>query len=206
MKRRGSSARWLAEHNRDSYVQRARREGRVARSAYKLIEIDERDKLIRPGAVVVDLGAAPGGWSEYAVERVGDKGTVIALDLLPMTAPADVTVIQGDFREQECLDELLGVLDGREVDVVLSDMAPNFSGTRSVDQLRSMDLAELALSLAGQVLSPRGSFLVKAFHGEGFDDFMRAMREQFTSAAARKPDASRSRSRETYLLGRKLSQ
>ena len=204
MKRRGSSGRWLDEHRRDEFVQRAQREGRVARSAYKLIAIDERDKLLRPGSLVVDLGAAPGGWSEYAAEKVGDSGTVVALDILPMQAPPGVEVIEGDFHELSTLEALRDALGGEQADVVLSDMAPNFSGTKTVDQMRSMSLAELALDLCHEVLKPQGAFLVKVFHGEGFDDYARAMRETFTKVVTRKPDASRARSRETYLLGRGL--
>ena len=204
MKRRGSSGRWLDEHRRDEFVQRAQREGRIARSAYKLIAIDERDKLLRPGLLVVDLGAAPGGWSEYAAEKVGDSGTVVALDILPMQAPPGVEVIEGDFHELSTLEALRDALGGEPADVVLSDMAPNFSGTKTVDQMRSMALAELALDLCHEVLRPQGAFLVKVFHGEGFDDYVRAMRETFTKVVTRKPDASRARSRETYLLGRGL--
>ena len=202
MKRRGSSGRWLDEHRRDEFVQRAQREGRIARSAYKLIAIDERDKLLRRGSLVVDLGAAPGGWSEYAAEKVGDSGTVVALDILPMQAPLGVEVIEGDFHELSTLEALRDALGGEQADVVLSDMAPNFSGTKTVDQMRSMALAEVALDLCHEVLKPQGAFLVKVFHGEGFDDYMRAMRETFTKVVTRKPDASRARSRETYLLGR----
>lgn len=200
MKRRGSSGRWLQEHHTDPFVQRAKREGRVARSAYKLIEIDQRDRLFRPGSVVVDLGAAPGGWSAYAAERVGDSGHVVALDLLEVQAPASVTVLLGDFREESVLAALMDALGGRTVDVVLSDMAPNFSGTRAVDQARSMALAELALEFARETLGQGGRFLVKTFHGEGFDDFVRDLRGSFETMVTRKPDASRARSRETYLL------
>ena len=204
MKRRGSSGRWLDEHRRDEFVQRAQREGRIARSAYKLIAIDERDKLLRSGSLVVDLGAAPGGWSEYAAEKVGDSGTVVAVDILPMNAPPGVEVIEGDFHELSTLEALRDALGGAQADVVLSDMAPNFSGTKTVDQMRAMALAELALDLCHEVLKPQGAFLVKVFHGEGFDDYVRAMRETFTKVVTRKPDASRARSRETYLLGRGL--
>lgn len=204
MKRRGSSGRWLDEHRRDEFVQRAQREGRIARSAYKLIAIDERDKLLRSGSLVVDLGAAPGGWSEYAAEKVGDSGTVVAVDILPMNAPPGVEVIEGDFHELSTLEALRDALGGVQADVVLSDMAPNFSGTKTVDQMRAMALAELALDLCHEVLKPQGAFLVKVFHGEGFDDYVRAMRETFTKVVTRKPDASRARSRETYLLGRGL--
>lgn len=204
MKRRGSSGRWLDEHRRDEFVQRAQREGRIARSAYKLIAIDERDKLLRSGSFVVDLGAAPGGWSEYAAEKVDDSGTVVAVDILPMNAPPGVEVIEGDFHELSTLEALRDALGGAQADVVLSDMAPNFSGTKTVDQMRAMALAELALDLCHEVLKPQGAFLVKVFHGEGFDDYVRAMRETFTKVVTRKPDASRARSRETYLLGRGL--
>ena len=204
MKRRGSSGRWLDEHRRDEFVQRAQREGRIARSAYKLIAIDERDKLLRSGSLVVDLGAAPGGWSEYAAEKVGDSGTVVALDILPMHAPPGVEVIEGDFHELSTLEALRDALGGAQADLVLSDMAPNFSGTKTVDQMRAMALAELALDLCHEVLRPQGAFLVKVFHGEGFDDYVRAMRETFTKVVTRKPEASRARSRETYLLGRGL--
>ncbi len=204
MKRRGSSGRWLDEHRRDEFVQRAQREGRIARSAYKLIAIDERDKLLRSGSLVVDLGAAPGGWSEYAAEKVGDSGTVVAVDILPMNAPPGVEVIEGDFHELSTLEALRDALGGAQADVVLSDMAPNFSGTKTVDQMRAMALAELALDLCHEVLKPQGAFLVKVFHGEGFDDYVRAMRETFTKVVTRKPEASRARSRETYLLGRGL--
>ena len=204
MKRRGSSGRWLDEHRRDEFVQRAQREGRIARSAYKLIAIDERDKLLRSGSLVVDLGAAPGGWSEYAAEKVGDSGTVVAVDILPMNAPPGVEVIEGDFHELSTLEALRDALGGAQADVVLSDMAPNFSGTKTVDQMRAMGLAELALDLCHEVLKPQGAFLVKVFHGEGFDDYVRAMRETFTKVVTRKPEASRARSRETYLLGRGL--
>lgn len=202
VKRRGSSGRWLEEHERDRFVQRARREGRGARSAYKLMEVDKRDGLLRPGAVVVDLGAAPGSWSAYAAERVGRGGRVLALDILPMTAASGVEVMQADFREAAALEGLLERLAGAPVDVLLSDMAPNFSGNRAVDQARSMALAELALELAVRVLGPRGAFLVKAFHGEGFEPFVRALRAHFLEVLTRKPDASRARSRETYLLAR----
>lgn len=206
VRRRGSSGRWLDEHERDTYVQRARREGRTARSAYKLMEIDRRDALLRPGACVIDLGAAPGSWSAYAAERVGDAGRVLALDVLSMDAAAGVEFLQGDFREAASLQALLDALGDTPVDVLLSDMAPNFSGNRAVDQARSMELAELALDLAGEVLAPHGSLLVKVFHGEGFDEFVRTLRAGFASVATRKPDASRARSRETYLLARRPRQ
>ncbi len=199
-KRRGSSQRWLDEHERDHYVNLARREGRVARSAYKLIEIDERDQLLKPGMVVVDLGAAPGGWSAYAAERVGDRGHVVALDILPMDPIAGVTVIEGDFNENAVFEALQQALDGAVVGVVMSDMAPNFSGTRAVDQARAMGLAELALHFAAEVLQENGSFVAKVFQGEGFDEFLRSVRERFSRVVMRKPDASRARSREQYVV------
>ncbi|NKC13622.1 MAG: 23S rRNA methyltransferase [Gammaproteobacteria bacterium] len=201
MAKRGSSGRWLDEHRRDEYVLRARREGRIARSAYKLMDIDERDHILRPGARVVDLGAAPGGWSEYAAQKIGTKGVVFALDRLEMAPLPGVTVIQGDFSEDATLEYLEERLDGAPLDVVLSDMSPNFSGTRDLDQVRSMALAELALAFAREALAKRGTFLVKVFHGEGFDGFVRDLRAYFKKVAVRKPAASRARSRETYLLG-----
>ena len=177
-KRSGSSGRWLQEHERDEFVQRARREGRVARSAYKLIDIDKRDRLLRAGRKVVDLGAAPGGWSAYAAERVGEQGHVIALDRLEMDAIAGVEIIEGDFTD----DAVASALQERTqsgVDLVMSDMAPNFSGTRAIDQPRAMELAELALYFAQGALREHGDFLVKVFQGEGFDQFLRLMRARF---------------------------
>lgn len=204
-KRSGSSGRWLQEHERDEFVQRARREGRVARSAYKLIDIDKRDRLLRAGRKVVDLGAAPGGWSAYAAERVGEQGHVIALDRLEMDAIAGVEIIEGDFTD----DAVASALQERTqsgVDLVMSDMAPNFSGTRAIDQPRAMELAELALYFAQGALREHGDFLVKVFQGEGFDQFLRLMRARFKRVVSRKPDASRSRSRELYLVGREFRQ
>ncbi|MBT6275675.1 MAG: 23S rRNA methyltransferase [Chromatiales bacterium] len=206
MSRRGSSGRWLEEHRHDPYVKKARVEGRIARSAYKLVEIDKRDKLLRPGATVIDLGAAPGGWSEYAGECVGAKGQVFALDRLEMMPLKRVQFIQGDFSEQSVLDELTTCLGDQRPHVVLSDLAPNFSGLRQVDQARCMELAELATEFALEHLDKEGAFLVKVFHGEGFDPFVKDLRARFQRVATRKPDASRSRSRETYILARGLKE
>ena len=204
-RKKGSSERWLREHERDAYVQRARREGRIARSAYKLIQIDERDRLLRPGGRVVDLGAAPGGWSAYAAERVGAKGLVLALDRLPMEPLAGVEIVEGDFSDNAVAAALESQAQGG-IDLVMSDMAPNFSGTRAVDQPRAIELAELALYFAELVLRENGDFLVKVFQGEGFDVLLREMRSRFKRVLTRKPDASRSRSRELYLLGREFRQ
>lgn len=205
LKRTASSQRWLHEHFTDPYVQRAQREGWRSRAVYKLIEIQERDRILRPGQVVVDLGAAPGGWTQYVSSLLGDKGRIFALDLLPMDSFADVDFIQGDFTEQAVLDTLMQHLDGRTVDVVLSDMAPNMSGHEGVDQPRSMYLAELAVEFALRVLGPEGVFVIKLFQGAGFDDYVRELRKQFGSVTMRKPDASRARSREVYALARNPS-
>ncbi len=202
MARTKSSARWLREHFTDEYVRRAQVEGYRSRAVYKLLEIHEKDRLLRPGMTVVDLGAAPGGWSQLATKRVGGQGRVIALDLLPMEPLAGVEFIQGDFRETAVLDQLLATLVDRPVDLVLSDMAPNTSGIKVVDQPRGLYLAELALDFAGRRLRPGGDFLVKAFQGEGFDAFLKDLRAAFATVAPRKPRASRARSAEQYLLAR----
>ncbi|MEO1750649.1 23S rRNA (uridine(2552)-2'-O)-methyltransferase RlmE [Thiofaba sp. EF100] len=202
MGRTVSSQRWLHEHFTDPYVQRAKQEGWRSRAVYKLIEMQERDRILRPGQVVVDLGAAPGGWSQYAAGVIGDQGRLFALDILPMDSFAGVDFIQGDFTEQAVFEQLLERLDGRTVDVVLSDMAPNMSGQDSVDQPRAMYLAELAADFAARVLGPQGVYLVKLFQGAGFDAYLRELRNQFASVTMRKPDASRSRSREVYALAR----
>ena len=202
MARTKSSARWLREHFADEYVRRAQAEGYRSRAVYKLLEIHEKDRLLGPGGTVVDLGAAPGGWSQLAVRLVGRKGCVIALDLLPMEPLAGVEFIQGDFRETAVLEQLLTALAGRPVDLVLSDLAPNTSGIKAVDQPRGLYLAELALDFAGRCLRPGGDFLVKAFQGEGFDAFLRTLRAAFVTVVPRKPRASRARSAEQYLLAR----
>ena len=202
MARSKSSARWLREHFTDEYVKRAQEEGYRSRAAYKLLEIQEKDRLLRPGLTVVDLGAAPGGWSQLAARLVGGQGAVIALDVLPMEPLAGVEFIQGDFRETEVLERLMAMLNGRPVDLVISDMAPNTSGIKAVDQPRGMYLAELALDFAGQCLRSGGDLLVKVFQGEGFDPFLKSLRAGFATVAPRKPKASRARSAERYLLAR----
>ncbi len=201
-RRSASSRRWLKEHFDDPYVQKAKAEGWRSRAVYKLIEIDGKDRLLRPGMTVVDLGAAPGGWSQYARDRVGPQGRVVALDILPMDELPGVDFVLGDFREEAVLAQLLEVLGERPVDLLLSDMAPNTSGLKDVDRLRSALLAELALELAERVVAPGGDLLVKVFQGEGFDPLLRQMRARFDTVRSRKPEASRSRSSELYLLAR----
>ncbi|PWK48520.1 23S rRNA (uridine(2552)-2'-O)-methyltransferase RlmE [Pleionea mediterranea] len=197
-----SSRGWLREHFDDPYVKKAQFEGRRSRALFKLEEMDNKDKLFKRGATVVDLGAAPGGWSELAIEKVGDKGKVFALDILPMDAIAGVQFIQGDFREESVLTQLLNEMGEHKADLVLSDMAPNISGMSAVDQPRAMYLVELALDLARQVLNKGGSLLVKIFQGEGFDQYLAEVRTAFSSVKVRKPDASRARSREVYILAK----
>lgn len=197
-----SSGRWLQEHFDDEYVKKAQKDGYRSRAVYKLLEIDDKDHLLKPGMTVVDLGAAPGGWSEVAAQRVGEKGQVIALDILPMDSLPGVTFIQGDFREEGPYQALLEVLADKPVDLVMSDMAPNISGMKAVDQPRAMYLAELALELARKVLKPGGDLLVKAFNGEGIDVFKQELRRDFNKLIVRKPRASRPRSAEIYLLAR----
>lgn len=194
-----SSNRWLSRQAADPYVKRARSRGYRARAAFKLIELDERDRFLGPGQKVVDLGAAPGSWAQVAAEHVGAHGRVVALDILPMDALDGVEFIQGDFREPEILAQLEALV-GENVDLVLSDMAPNMSGIAASDQARSMDLAELALEFACEWLEPRGVFVVKLFQGEGFDAFVRNARARFGRVRLRKPAASRRQSRETYLV------
>lgn len=199
-----SSQRWLKEHFDDHWVTRAQAEGYRSRASFKLLEIHERDKLFRPGMTVLDLGAAPGGWSQVAGRLVGSRGTVVASDILAMDAIPDVTFVQGDFREQDVYEQIVAQLKGRKVDLVLSDMAPNMSGNKAVDLPRSMYLAELALDMALNVLEPRGAFLVKVFHGEGFDQYRKALQGHFQRVVSRKPAASRPRSTEVYQLGSHL--
>jgi len=204
MKRTRTSKAWMREHVNDPYVQLARKEGWRSRAAFKLMEMDDKDKLLGRGEVVVDLGATPGGWSQVAAKRVGDGGMVLALDLLEMEPIHGVEFLQGDFREDEVLARLEEKLNGRSVGLVMSDMAPNMSGVPLVDQARIMYLAELGLEFCKGHLKPDGAFLVKVFQGTDYESFLRSMRETFKTVAVRKPDASRDRSAELYLLGRIL--
>jgi len=197
-----SSGRWLKEHFDDQYVKRSKEAGYRSRASYKLLEMNQKDGLLKPGFTVVDLGAAPGGWSQVAAECVGDRGRVVASDILPMDPLAGVEFIQGDFTEEEVLQRILAAMGDDLADLVISDMAPNMSGNAAIDQPAAMYLVELALDLAREVLRPGGQFLVKIFQGEGFDAYLKAMRESFASVSTRKPDASRARSREVYLLGK----
>ncbi|MCG7968691.1 MAG: 23S rRNA (uridine(2552)-2'-O)-methyltransferase RlmE [Candidatus Thiodiazotropha taylori] len=200
MKRSKSSRKWLDRHFNDTYVKQAQKAGYRSRAAFKLLEIQEKDRLIKPGMKVVDLGAAPGGWSQIARDLVGENGQVFALDILPMDPIAGVEFIQGDFRETEPLESLRNLLDGAAIDLVISDMAPNVTGMASVDQPRSIYLCELALDFARETLKPGGGFVVKVFQGEGFDDFLREVRSSFIRVVSRKPDSSRAKSREIYLV------
>jgi len=200
MARSKSSGKWLAEHFSDEFVKRARKEGYRSRAVYKLREIDERDRLLKPGLTVVDLGAAPGAWTQYVKERVGNGGRVIALDILPVEPLPGVEILQGDFTEDSTLQQLLGALGGQPVDLVISDIAPNISGIDSADQARAMYLAELAEDFAEQVLKTGGAFLVKVFQGRGFNEFFKVLQQKYARVASRKPKASRPRSPEIYLL------
>ncbi len=201
-KRSKSSGRWLEEHFSDPYVKRAQGEGLRSRAAFKLEEIDAAEKLVFPGAVVVDLGAAPGGWSQYAARRLKGQGRVFALDILPMDAIAGVEFLQGDFREQETLDRLLAGIGGARADLVLSDMAPNISGVDVVDHARAADLESLALDFALATLGPKGVLVMKVFQGAGFQELLARARQSFRQVRMRKPKASRQRSSETYLVAR----
>jgi 23S rRNA (uridine2552-2'-O)-methyltransferase len=202
VKRSASSRQWLRRHVNDPFVQRSKKEGYRSRSAYKLIEIDDRDRLLAPGAVVVDLGSAPGGWTQVAVKRVGPKGRVIAIDLLDMEAVPGATFFRGDFSAKSGLAAVEVALAGAKADAVLSDMAPNISGIAISDQARSMALAELARDFAASHLKPGGAFLVKVFQGAGYDEFHRSLRTGFDKVVVRKPEASRGESAELYLVAR----
>ncbi len=198
--RSGSSNRWLKEHFDDKYVQKAHKMGLRSRAVFKLEEIQEKDRLIKPGMSIVDLGAAPGGWSQCAADLVGDKGQVIACDILPMDSIAGVDFLQGDFREEAVLEALLARIGGKNIDIVMSDIAPNMSGNDLADQAKSMYLVELALDMCNQVLKQDGSFVVKVFQGTGFEEFFKTLRQSFKQVRTRKPDSSRTRSREVYLV------
>jgi len=202
MARSKSSNQWMQEHFDDEYVKKAQALGYRSRSTFKLVEIQEKDKIIRSGMNVIDLGAAPGGWSDYARKIVGKKNKVIALDLLAIDPIDGVDFIQGDFREDAVLDELYHVLDGAAVDLVMSDMAPNISGNKEMDQPRSIYLAELALDTAQTVLRKGGTFLIKMFQGAGFDEYKREVAKSFASVTIRKPKSSRARSKEVYILAK----
>ena len=204
MKKSQSSRQWLRRHVNDPYVQRSKKEGYRSRSAYKLIEIDERDRILKGGLVVVDLGAAPGGWSQVAAKKVGPSGKVVAIDLLPMDPIVGVTFVQGDFGAASGLAKVEAALAGRRPDLVLSDMAPNLSGIAVSDQARSMALAEAARDFALSHLQPHGALLVKIFQGAGYDDYLKSLRGAFAKTVVRKPDASRGESAEQYLLARGL--
>lgn len=203
MARSKSSSRWLQEHFDDPYVLQAQKEGWRSRAIYKLKEINEKDQLLKPGMLVLDLGAAPGGWSQYAAQQVSPAGEVLALDILPVEPYAGVTFLQGDFTEESVFEQLLDLINERPVDLVMSDMAPNFSGNKAVDIPRSMYLVELTLDLADRVLKPGGHVLMKVFQGEGYEQLLATMRQDYTKVITRKPQASRARSSEIYLLGLK---
>jgi 23S rRNA (uridine2552-2'-O)-methyltransferase len=201
-KKKSSSKAWLKEHRDDPYVQQAQREGYRSRACYKLLELQEKDRLIRPGMTVLDLGSAPGGWSQVAAELVGHKGRVVASDILPMDGLAGVDFMCGDFTEDAVFEQILQAIGEDSVALVMSDMAPNMSGMSAVDQPQSMYLVELALDMACRVLAPGGSFVAKVFQGEGFDALLGATRDAFDKVLTRKPKASRSRSREVYLVAK----
>ena len=197
---KGSSKGWLQEHHSDKYVKDAKKKGLRSRATFKLEEIQAKDKLLKPGMTIVDLGAAPGGWSQYAVKQLGNEGKVIACDILPMDPIAGVDFLQGDFRDEKVLSALLNKVGDDMVDVVISDMAPNMSGNIGVDQPAAMYLVELALEMCREVLKPNGSFAVKVFQGEGFEQFMKDVRSLFKVVKTRKPDSSRARSREVFIV------
>ncbi|MBU2865036.1 23S rRNA (uridine(2552)-2'-O)-methyltransferase RlmE [Reinekea forsetii] len=200
MARSKSSKQWLDEHFDDRYVKMSRQDGYRSRASYKLLEICEKGQLIRSGMTVVDLGSAPGGWSQVAARLVGDKGRVVASDILEMDSIAGVEFIQGDFTDDGVFQSLLECIGESPVDLVISDMAPNMSGNASIDQPAAMYLVELALDMAQSILKPGGGFIAKVFHGEGFDEYIKTIRQQYTKVTMRKPEASRARSRETYVV------
>ena len=202
MARSKTSLKWLQEHFNDPYVKKAQKDGYRSRASYKLLELQDKDKLFRPGMSVIDLGAAPGGWSQVASRLIGGQGRLIASDILEMDSIPDVTFVHGDFTQDAVLAEILEAVGNSQVDLVISDMAPNMSGLPAVDMPRAMFLCELALDLAGRVLRPGGDFLVKVFQGEGFDEYHKNIRKLFDKVQMRKPDSSRDRPREQYLLAR----
>jgi 23S rRNA (uridine2552-2'-O)-methyltransferase len=202
MSRTKTSKRWLQEHFDDVYVKQAHAEGYRSRAIYKLKEVDAKESLLKPGMTVVDLGAAPGGWTQYVSQKLEGKGRIVALDILPMDSLPDVEVILGDFREDKVLQELINFIPARSVDLLLSDMAPNMSGSPAIDIPRAMYLVELAFDFAEKMLKPGGTMLIKIFHGSGFDELVKQARLSFDKVVIRKPAASRSRSKETYLLAK----
>ncbi len=204
MARSKTSKKWLDEHVNDPYVKRAQIDGYRSRASYKLLEINEKDKLFRPGNVVMDLGSAPGGWSQVVAPIIGDKGTLIASDILPMDSILGVTFIQGDFTQDEVYEQILATLNEQKADVVVSDMAPNMSGVNTTDQYSSIYLVELALDMARNVLKPGGSFCAKVFQGVGYEEFIKEVRNSFAKVVIRKPAASRPRSREVYVVGKEF--
>ena len=203
-KRTKSSGAWLNEHVHDTYVKLAQKQGYRARAAFKLLEINEKDKLITADTVLADLGSAPGSWSQVAMESIGPRGRVIAMDILPMEPVKGVEFIQGDFREEEVLQQLVDLLNGQKLDLVISDIAPNMTGNTVTDQARSFYLCELAYDFAINHLKPGGHFLIKVFQGAGYEEYVKLLRESFAEVVVRKPKASRDRSNEIYLLARKL--
>lgn len=202
MARSKTSADWLKEHVDDIWVKKAQQDGYRTRASYKLIELDEKDQLMKKGQVILDLGAAPGGWSQVVSRKLQGKSTIIASDILPMDPIADVQFIQGDFTEQAVFDEIMQAINNRPVDLVISDMAPNISGVASIDQPSAMYLVELALDMACQTLKPNGTFVAKVFQGDGFDEYVKKVKESFAKVMIRKPQASRPRSREVYVVGK----
>jgi 23S rRNA (uridine2552-2'-O)-methyltransferase len=202
MARSKSSHRWLQEHVNDPYVKQAQKDGYRSRSSYKLIELNEKDRLLRPGMLIVDLGSAPGGWSQVAGRIVGEKGRVIATDILPMDPVYNVDFIQGDFTEESVFNEILEKLGDRKPDLIISDIAPNISGIDSADQASSMYLVELALDMVRKVLKPKGNFIAKIFQGTGSDAYLKEVRKSFEKVTIRKPAASRPRSREVYMVAK----
>ena len=204
MAKTSSSVLWMNEHSKDEFVKKAKKEGYRSRAAYKLLEIIDKDQIIKPGFKVLDLGAAPGGWSQVAIKIVGKKGQVIATDILPIESIVNVEFLQGDFTEEKLYEKLLSLTKEQKINVVLSDMAPNMSGQISIDQPKSIYLAELALDMATKVLSHNGHFVVKIFQGDGFDIFIQNTRKKFKKVVIRKPKASRPRSKEVYLIASQL--
>ncbi|NRB38195.1 MAG: 23S rRNA (uridine(2552)-2'-O)-methyltransferase RlmE [Pseudomonadales bacterium] len=202
MARSKSSNRWLDEHFDDHYVKEAKKQGYRGRACFKLLEIHEKDKILKPGMTVIDLGSAPGSWSQVTSRVIGGRGRLIASDILPMDALPDVKFIQGDFTEDAVFEEIMAAINNQPVDLVISDMAPNMSGVKDVDQPAAMYLVELAHDLARQVLKPGGMFLTKVFQGEGFQEYLAALKQDFDKVITRKPESSRARSRETYLLAK----